>query len=148
MGSGLKRAYSQKILFYYYWLQYQKFGISETYWSLYGMKPRSYNFAKFLNFSERGDPWGIWTLPRPLSSRRFFYFLLHLLKIRNNFRIKYSQRNFKSNFGSSYLNSKKTKLKLAKHVKKEPRKASFPWDLGFIFVQPMKYSLISGFSLF
>ena len=37
------------------------------------------------------------------------------------------------------------KLKLAKQVKKEPRKARFPWDLGFLFVQPMKYALISGF---
>ena len=40
------------------------------------------------------------------------------------------------------------KLKLAKQVKKEPRKESFPWDLGFMFVQPMKYALISGFNLF
>ena len=36
-------------------------------------------------------------------------------------------------------------LKLAKEVKKEPWKARFPWDLGFLFVQPMKYALISGF---
>ena len=43
------------------------------------------------------------------------------------------------------INSKKMKLKLAKQVKKEPRKGSFPWDLGFLFVQPMKYALISGF---
>ena len=57
MGSGLKRAYSKNILFYYYWLQYQQNEISETSLSLYGMKPRSYNFPKFLNFSERGDPW-------------------------------------------------------------------------------------------
>ena len=34
------------------------------------------------------------------------------------------------------------KLKLAKPAKKEPRKASFPWDLGLLFVQPMKYALI------
>ena len=58
MGSGLERAYSKNILFYYYWLQYQKNEISETSWSLYRMKPRSYNFPKILNFSERGDPWG------------------------------------------------------------------------------------------
>ena len=58
MGSGLERAYSKKIFFYYYWLQYQQTEISETSWSLYGMKPRSYNFRKFLNFSERGDPRG------------------------------------------------------------------------------------------
>ena len=40
------------------------------------------------------------------------------------------------------------RLKLAKQVKKEPRKASFPWDLGFLFVKPMKYAFISGFNLF
>ena len=42
----------------------------------------------------------------------------------------------------------KMKLKLAKQVKKEPRKASFPWDLGFLFVKPMKYALIAGFNNF
>ena len=36
-------------------------------------------------------------------------------------------------------------LKLAKQVKKEPRKASFPWDLGLIFMQRMKYAMIYGF---
>ena len=40
------------------------------------------------------------------------------------------------------------KLKLAKQVKKEPRKARFPWDIGLLFVQPMKYALIAGFKLF
>ena len=43
------------------------------------------------------------------------------------------------------LKQKKTKLKLVKMAKKEPRKGSFPWDLGFLFVQPMKYALIAGF---
>ena len=57
-----------------------------------------------------------------------------LLKNREHVRIKNSQNHFKSTFGSAYLNSKKMKLKLAKQVKKEPRKASFPWDLGLIFV--------------
>ena len=40
------------------------------------------------------------------------------------------------------------KLKLAKQVKKELRKASFPWDLGLLFVKPMKYALIDGFNIF
>ena len=40
------------------------------------------------------------------------------------------------------------KLKLAKQAKKEPRKESFPWDLGLLFVMPIKYALISGFNLF
>ena len=87
-------------------------------------------------------------LPRPLSDRNLFCFLLHLIKISKCVRIKYSQNNFRSTFGSAYLNSKKTKLKLAKQVKKEPRKASFPWYIGLLFVHPMKYALIAGFNLF
>ena len=50
--------------------------------------------------------------------------------------------------GQPTLTKKKIKLKLAKPIKKEQRKASFPWDLGLIFVNPMKYALISGFNLF
>ena len=46
------------------------------------------------------------------------------------------------------LSQKKMKLKLAKQVKKEPRKASFPWDIGLLFVKPMKYALIDEFNLF
>ena len=55
------------------------------------------------------------------------------------------KNQFKSTFGSAYLNSKKMELKLAKQVKKEPGKESFPWDLGLLLVQPMKYALISIF---
>ena len=36
------------------------------------------------------------------------------------------------------LTQKNIKLKLAKQVKKEPRKASFPWDLGLMFMHPIK----------
>ena len=50
--------------------------------------------------------------------------------------------------GHRTLTKKKTKLKLAKQVKKEPWKARFPWDIGLIFVHPIKYALISGFNLF
>ena len=105
----------------------------------------------FQNFkiSVKGEtPGGIWTLPRALSNISFFYFLLHLIKTSKHVRITYAQNHFKSTFGSTYLNSKKIKLKLAKQVKKEPRKARFPWDLGFLFVQPMKYALIFGFNHF
>ena len=56
--------------------------------------------------------------------------------------MKYAQNHFKSTFGSAYLNSKKMNLKLAKQVTKEPRKEIFPWDLGLLFVQTMKYALI------
>ena len=50
--------------------------------------------------------------------------------------------------GQTTLTQKKTKLKLAKHVKKEPRKARFPRDLGLLFVQQMKYALIARFNIF
>ena len=53
-----KSLLKKKILFYYYWLQWHQDEISETSWSFYGMKRRSYNSIKFLNFSERGDPRG------------------------------------------------------------------------------------------
>ena len=84
-------------------------------------------------------------LLRPLPDRRFLSFLSYMIKKIKHVRITYSQNHFKSTFGSSYLNSKKMELKLAKKVKKEPRKASFPWDLGFLFMKPMKYALIYGF---
>ena len=32
------------------------------------------------------------------------------------------------------LTQKKMKLKLAKQVNKEPRKSSFPWDIGWIYL--------------
>ena len=62
--------------------------------------------------------------------------------------MKYAQKYFEITFGSAYFKPNKTKLKLAKTVKKEPRKESFPLDLGLLFGQPIKYSLISGFNLF
>ena len=46
--------------------------------------------------------------------------------------------------GQPTLNQKK----LVKTVKTEPRKASFPWDLGLLFGKPMKYALIFGFNVF
>ena len=62
--------------------------------------------------------------------------------------MKYSQNHFENTFGSAYFKPNKTMLKLAKTVKKEPRKASFPWDLGLLFGKPMRYALIAGFNLF
>ena len=91
---------------------------------------------------ERETSGGIWTLLRPLPDSRFLYFISNLIKHSEHVRITYTQNHFKSTFGSAYLISTKMKLKLAKQEKKEPRKASFPWDLGLLFVQPMKYALI------
>ena len=62
--------------------------------------------------------------------------------------MKYAQKHFESTFGSAYFKPNETKLKLAKTVKKEPRKASFPWDLGLLFGQPMRCALIAGFYFF
>ena len=80
--------------------------------------------------------------PEATSDSRFLSFLSELIKYSEHVIITYAQNHFKSTFGSAYLISKKMKLKLAKQAKKEPRKARFRWDIGFIFVQPMKYALI------
>ena len=40
--------------------------------------------------------------------------------------------------GHPTLSQKINEIKLAKPTKKEPRKASFPWDLGLLFVQPIQ----------
>ena len=44
--------------------------------------------------------------------------------------------------GQLTFNPKKTKSKLVKKVKKEPRKAGFPWDLGLDFGKPIIYALL------
>ena len=92
-----------------------------------------------------GDSWGDLNAPEATFKQHILLFFVTPTKTRNLVRIKYSQKHFKSTFRSAYHNSKKTKLKIAKQVKKESRKASFPWDLGLLFVQPMKYALIVGF---
>ena len=113
--------------------------LSETSWSLYRLKPRFYNFAKKLRFfSEKGDPWGDLNAPETTSDKSFLLFLSELLNDSEKVRKKYAKKNFKSTFGSSYFISKNNAVKLAKPAKKEPRKASFPWDLGLMFVQPIK----------
>ena len=74
--------------------------------------------------------------------------MLFLLKYSEHVRMKYAQKHLESTFGSAYFKPNKTKLKLAKTVKKEPRKASFPWDLGLMFGTPMKYAIIFVFNIF
>ena len=71
---------TQKILFYYYWLKFQQTKISETSWSLYGMTPRSYNFAKFVNSSERGDPWGDLNAPDATLEHNILFFSVTPIK--------------------------------------------------------------------
>ena len=71
--------------------------------------------------------------------------MLCLLKYRNIIRIKYAQNHFEITFGSAYFKPKKTKLKLVKMAKKEPRKASFRWNLGFLFGKPMRFEFIAVF---
>ena len=131
MGNGLERAYSKNILLTTVKISENWYNFS---WSLYGLKSRVYKVRKSKVSVKWETPGRIWTLLGPLSNNIFFYFMLHLLKTSKHARIKYSQNHFKSTFGSTYLNSKKIKLKLAKQVRKEPRKESFPWDLGLLFV--------------
>ena len=55
---------------------------------------------------------------------------------------QFSQITLRVPLGQSILSQKNDEIKLAKPMKKEPRKASFPWDLGLLFVKPIKYALI------
>ena len=79
------------------------------------------------------DPWGDLNAPEDTSEQQLPLFYVTPAK---------NQQACQNNI------CPKMKLKLAKQVKKEPRKASFPWDLGLLFVQTMKYALITGFNLF
>ena len=68
-----------------------------------------------------------------------------LLKESKRVRITNSQNHFNSTFGSAYFISKSNENELAKTTKKEPRKASFPWDLGLMFVKTIKCTDISEY---
>ena len=48
----------------------------------------------------------------------------------------------KLTLGQPTLSQKNNEIKLAKTTNREPRKARFPWDLGLLFVHPIKYALI------
>ena len=50
--------------------------------------------------------------------------------------------------GQPTLSQKINEIKLAKPTKMEPRKASFPWDLGFLFEQPIQCALRCQIYLF
>ena len=59
--------------------------------------------------------------------------------------MKFSQTHFKSVLGHHTSYQKKLCKKLLKGanlvLQKEPRKESFPWDLGLLFGQPMRYAV-------
>ena len=128
-------------------LQYQRNDKSELSWSLYRLKPRSYSYTRILQVLwEKRDPKSqIQVLdlsaPKATLEKIFLSYLLDLLKESKCVRVTNSQKNVKSTFGSSYFISKNNEIKLAKLMKKEPRKASFPWDLGLLFGQPIRCAL-------
>ena len=83
--------------------------------------------------------------PKATLDRSFLSSLLDLLNDSERVIITNSQNNFNSTFGSTYFISKNNEIKLAKSTKKEPRKASFPWDLGLLFVHPIKSTNIAEY---
>ena len=82
--------------------------------------------AKIKDYSQKGDPLGDSDGPKATFEHQLLLFLLDMLKYSKIIRMKYSQKHFESTFGSAYFKPNKTELKLAKTVKKEPRKARFP----------------------
>jgi len=47
--------------------------------------------------------------------------------------------------GQPTLSQKINGIELVKPTKMEPRKASFPWDLGLLFVQPINSTYIAEY---
>ena len=111
--------------------------LSESSWFLYRMKPRLYKMPKLKITVKKGDPWGDSDSPKSTFKQNILLFILFLIKNSDIIRIKYSQKQFEITFGSAYFKPKKTKLKLVKMVNTEPRKARFPWGLGFHLGKPM-----------
>ena len=83
--------------------------------------------------------------PKDSLDRSFLSSLSDLLNDIERVRTTNSQNHFKSTFGSAYFISKNNEIKLVKMSNREPRKESFPWDLGLLFVQPIKSTDISEY---
>jgi len=94
---------------------------------------------------QKRDPWGDLSAPKATLDSSFLSSLSDLLNDSEWIRITNAPNHFKSAFGSAYFISKINEIKLAKPTKKEPRKASFPWDLGLLFVQPIKSTDIAEY---
>ena len=80
--------------------------------------------------------------PKATLDISFLSSLSDLIKDSEHVRIKNAQNHFKSTFGLAYFISKNNEIKLAKTVNREPR---FPWDLGLLFVQPIKSTNIAEY---
>ena len=55
------------------------------------------------------------------------------------------QNTLRVHLGQPTLSQKINGIELVKPTKMEPMKASFPWDLGLLFVQPIKSTDISEY---
>ena len=100
MGNGLESAYSKIILLTAVTISENWYNAS---WSLYRVKSRAYKVRKLKVLVKWETPGGIWTLLRPLSNSRFLSLLSNLLKTSEHIRLKYSQKNSESTFGSAYF---------------------------------------------
>ena len=100
-------------------------------------------YAKKLQIMwQKRDPWGDLSAPKATLDSIFLSSLSDLLNICERIRITNAPNHFKSAFGSAYFISKNNEIKLAKPTKKEPRKASFPWDLGFLFCSQLEALIV------
>ena len=110
------------------------------------MTPKVYKLQKFEIFGRQRPLGGFRMVQKCFPDSASSYFPLQLLKNSKVITVKYSQKYFESTFGWTNVLPKNSKLKLVfKEAEKEPRKAIFPWDLGFTLGQPMWCALISRF---
>ena len=89
-----------------------------------------------------GDPWRDLNAPEATSEQQLPFFLSNLLKKESISTLNMPKITLRVPLDQPTLTQKKMKFKLAKQVKKEPRKARFPWDIGLLFVHPIKYAMI------
>ena len=102
------------------------------------MRPKVYKLQNLGILGRRRAPGGFRMVKKCFPEKTSSYFMLYLLKTRNIITVKYSQNYFEITFGWTNFLPKNSKLKLVfNEAEKEPRKESFPWDLGLILVQPI-----------
>ena len=83
----------------------------------------------------------LWFVQESENGQSLILFFVRLAEKQQAIKIKCAQTHFKSVLGHHASYQKKLSKKLLKGanlvLQKEPRKARFPWDLGFIFGKPI-----------
>ena len=88
----------------------------------------------------------LWFVQESENGQSLLLFLLDLVKNSEKLKSNVPKHTLKVFWVTTLVTEKKLSKNLLSWgnlvlQKKEPRKESFPWDLGFLFGQPMRYAL-------